>query len=199
MAERNPRINTPLGTAQYPWLNRPDTKFKEHGEYKVNLIVPKKEGEAFIKKVEAHVKAEAKAAKAKKLANMPWEMETDDQGDETGNIILKCKATNKLNKDGELWDRKPVLFDAKGNKTDVQVGGGSKIKVNVELYTWNVSSTGFGVTLQINAVQIIELVELKTGASAETYGFEEEEGFEAGENMEEDETVSPEGEDEDLY
>ena len=42
MAQAN-TFTTPKGIAQYPWLSKPDTKFSEEGEYKVNVILGKEE------------------------------------------------------------------------------------------------------------------------------------------------------------
>ena len=45
-------ITTPVGIARYPHLNRPDTKYKEEGEYKVNLEMSSEDAEPFIKQIE---------------------------------------------------------------------------------------------------------------------------------------------------
>ena len=39
MAQQPVTFTTPQGVAQYPWLSKPDTKFSEEGDYKVNLII----------------------------------------------------------------------------------------------------------------------------------------------------------------
>jgi hypothetical protein len=203
---KNIKITSPKGTAKYPWLNKADTKYHKDGEYKVSLSLPKKEAEPFLKTIKGHLDAWIKAnePKAKKRSPLPWAEETDDQDNATGNVVIRFKSKNKINKEGELWDRKPALFDAKGNKINVQVGGGSTIRVSCELYFWNSAKDGPGVTLQIAAVQVLELVERETG-SAKSYGFEEEEGFTAESdgaeafNGVEEQEVSSEGSDEDLY
>ncbi|MFM8717452.1 MAG: DUF2815 domain-containing protein, partial [Spartobacteria bacterium] len=46
-------ITTPAGIARYPHLNRPDKKFSEVGEFKVNLEMSSEEAEPFIKQIEA--------------------------------------------------------------------------------------------------------------------------------------------------
>ena len=43
MAQQPVTFTTPQGVAQYPWLSKPDTKFSEEGDYKVNLIIAKEE------------------------------------------------------------------------------------------------------------------------------------------------------------
>ena len=44
-------ITTPKGIAQYPWLSKPDTKFSEEGEYKVNVILTKEEASPLVDKI----------------------------------------------------------------------------------------------------------------------------------------------------
>lgn len=197
------KITTPKGTAQYPWLNTPDTKFSEHGDYKVNLIVPADQAKDFVAKVTAARKQAAIEEKAKKLAPLPFDKEVDDQGNETGNVVIKCKVANKVSKrTGEVWDRRPALFDARLNPINDKVGGGSEIKLSCELYFWKSPSLGMGVSIQPLAVQVLKLVELSSGASADDFGFEAEEGF-TGEFTEDTdgapEVLSAQGEDEDLF
>ena len=47
MAQAN-TFTTPKGIAQYPWLSKPDTKFSEEGDYKVNLILNAEEAAPII-------------------------------------------------------------------------------------------------------------------------------------------------------
>ena len=45
-------ITTPVGTAQYPWVNSPSTKFVPEGEYTCNLILTKEEGDQILQKIQ---------------------------------------------------------------------------------------------------------------------------------------------------
>lgn len=172
-------IITPVGTAQYPWLNNPDTKWHELGEYKVNLILDATDAEAVIEAIDQELKAVAAKNKAKKRAPLPFTEELGDNGEPTGRYIFKCKSRNRMNKKGELWDRKPILVDAQGNKTDVSIGGGSKLRLKLELYGWANSALGAGVSLQIKAVQIIELEEFVKKEFDSIEGGFEDDGSEA--------------------
>jgi len=197
---KNVKYTTPAGIARYPWLNKADTKWKPEGEYKVTLVVPKKTAEPLLKVcIEARTEC-AKQNKTKKFAELPIQPEVDDQGNETGNMLIKCAVKCR-----EGWDRKPKLFDAAGNRIDVRVGGGSKIKVNVEVYAWFAASLGAGVSLQPVAVQVLDLVEVEAGGTASSYGFGKEEGFVSEDKFDADakdaasEEVSTEAQDEDLF
>lgn len=164
------KVISPRGLAQWPKLFRPDTKFSEEGVYKTGLIVSPaeaKELQGKIKEVFTEEFGESKLAKA----SLPF------KEDEDGNIVFQFKSKNK-----------PLIVDSKGApvSTEINVGGGSTIKVNAGIKAW---STGgkLGVTMYLNAVQIIGLVEFSTT------GFQEEEGnFVAEEDQKETASVSEE-------
>lgn len=172
MANDNPLIMSPRGIAKYPWLSKPDTKFHDAGEYKVSLIVPEADAKPFIKQITQIRDEFLKTTKTKKKHALPFSKEEDDQGNETGNVIIKFSVKNK-----EGWSRQPNLFDAKGDPISpkvVNVGGGSILKVRAVAYCWDVSSLGVGVTLQPKDVQVIDLKAI--GGSDES-PFEEVEGY----------------------
>ena len=165
-------VTTPAGIARYPHLNRPDKKFSEVGEFKVNLELSSDEAEPFIKQIEgifaeflAAKKTELKKDKLK-LHAAPWE-----ENDGITMLKLRVKAVGK-NKEGEEFSRAPKLFNASGEVITDNIGGGSKIKVAVVPYTWYTASLGAGITLQPKAVQVLDLVTWGDGGSASAYGFD---------------------------
>ena len=171
----NKTLTTPVGTARYPHLNRPDTKFDDVGVYKVNLELTAEEAEPFLKQAEelfsafvAEKKAELKKDKIK-LHSAPWE-----ENDGLVQLKLKVKAMGK-GKDGETYSRAPKLFNASGEIITDNIGGGSKIKVAVVPYCWYTGTLGAGITLQPKAVQVLDLVTWGDGGSAVSYGFDVEE------------------------
>jgi hypothetical protein len=168
----NKTITTPAGIARYPRLNTPDTKFSEEGQYKVDLEMSSEDAKPFIEIIEsmfadfvADKKRELKKDKIK-IHAAPW---TENDG--MVQLKLKVKATGK-SKDGETYTRQPKLFDASGQVTNENIGGGSKLKVAVVPYMWYTASLGAGITLQPKAVQILDLVTWSSGGTAESYGFE---------------------------
>jgi len=184
------RLTSPKGIAKYPWLSHPDTQFNTDGVFKVNLLIPAAEASELCAQLDvaadeavqiAQAAAKSPAiAKAIKRAE-PYGPQLDDQGEETGNIEFKFKMNAKVTfKDGTVKPMKPFFFDAKGKPLAVcpNVYGGSELKVNFSPapYYAAVSKTA-GVSLRINAVQIITLV-TGGGGNASGFGFAEEaDGF----------------------
>lgn len=181
------RTTTPKGRASYPWLNRPDTKFDADGVYKCNLVVPKKDAKKLIALIDAEAKkalvaageANPKLKKTIKAGELPYYAETDDEGEETGNIVFKTKQRARITtKKGEVIEKTIPLFDASGAKVKANVGGGSVLKLNIELaHYYMAAQKSAGVTLRLQAAQIIDLVEFGSGGSAESYGFGSEDGY----------------------
>jgi hypothetical protein len=175
MAQQPITFTTPQGIAQYPWLSKPDTKFSEEGDYKVNLILPKAEAIPLLKQINEvfaeNVDKETKKAKGKdiKKASPPYFEELDDAGQPTGNVILKFKSKAAY---------KPAIFDAKGiPMIDSNIWGGSELKINGSIAPYYTSLIGAGVALRLRAVQVIQYVEGGSG-SADRFGFEAVAGYE---------------------
>lgn len=134
---------SPKGSAVWPWLSVPDTRFDSEGKYKTDLLVPKEQAQAIM--------AEAKKIYTeefgdKALSKAKWPFEIDE---ESGGVRFRAKSS-----------KKPVLYDAAGSviKEDLNVGNGSEIKISGVMSTYNAGGAT-GVTMYLNAVQIISLVE----------------------------------------
>jgi len=202
-------IRSPKGVAKYPYLSEPDYKFDADGLFKVDHVVPlNDETQAYIDSIqemfdEAY-KAEcaSKGKKSLKRAELPWEID-EDEGTVTFKYKLKAKIESK--KKGKVIHRKVAIFDAKGkpvNPKSIKIGGGSVIKIGWEPYFWFSPSVGFGLQLQMGAVQVIELKEF----GGRDFGFGEEEGFDGSDLPEgdddapfdADEGEADEGDDEDF-
>lgn len=133
-------FNTPKGTAQYAWLNTPDTAFNQNA-YKVQLKIAAEDAKEFLDQINA-VANENFGGKTKDI-DMPF-----SKDEETGEIVLKFKSKFK-----------PKLCDASGAvvRNEPRVGGGSTIKIKGNFYAYEGARKG--VSLQMSAVQIIDLVE----------------------------------------
>lgn len=162
------KITTPQGIAKYPWLIKADTKFDADGIFKTDLVLTADEAKSIATSIKKHFEKHFPNTKGK----MPYSKELDDQNKETGNYVFKFKTKNK-----------PALFDATGKPMqDVNVFGGSQIKVSATAAAYSAGGNK-GITLYLNAVQVIELVTGDSGSS-ESFGFTAEEGYEhKGETM----------------
>lgn len=183
--ERNKMFTTPKGIAAYPWLTKPDTKFKQAGEFSIRLKVPADEAAGLVKLIEEAREANFAAVKAdnpKKIvkeADPPYRPELDDEGNETGNILFTFKQSAVIKtKDGEIIKVTIKIFDAKGQPIVGKiVGAGSTVKVAFQLNPFYTALIGAGIGLRLKAVQVIDLIEPQ-GGSASSYGFGEEDGYE---------------------
>lgn len=187
---RNPRYVTDVGVAIYPYLTKPDTKFNADGEYKVKLRL---NPDSMIRDVQGREIADVqtflddmmlKAVEKAKQENKGRIKEGDPPytiDDETGDLLVNFKLKAQVRtKEGSTFSQKPALFDAKGKPiTPESIWGGSKIKVSFEVVPYYTKIAGAGVTLRLRAVQVLELVTGGSGGSAESFGFGEEEGYEA--------------------
>lgn len=173
-------LTSPAGIAVYPWLNKPDTKFKAEGEYLVKLKLPADESNILIEQIEAGMAASLKDAQEKnpkkkiKTATLPYKEDVDDNGDDTGNLLFNFKMKASFtNKAGETITMSPALYDKYGKPITDVVYGGSRIKVAYVIEPYYTATVGAGVSLKMYAVQVLEL---RTGGqkSAAGYGFDVE-------------------------
>lgn len=190
-------IITPKGVAIYPRLNKPDTKFNVAGVYDCRLRLDPEDPEVaslvekltklrdkFHKDLVADLTKKKKSATVKKLKIRDiGTPDVNDEDEETGLIVLKGKTiASGTYSDGKAWKRAPVIFDAKGNKLKDPplIYGGSELKMACLAKPYLMkSSFEVGVTLYLNAVQIIKLVSGGGPQDAEGFGFSEEDGYEA--------------------
>ena len=169
----------PKGTAVWPRIDTPDTKFDEDGVFSCKLHVSEGDFKAFEaqinKQVEADYKAECASQgkdKVRRAASSP--LRITDEGDYE--IYAKQKAKVHTKSKGTL-EFSVVCYDSKGSKIETpKIGSGSTLKMAVEVNTWFVPSQGFGYTLRLRAVQVIDLVEY--GGNGGGFGFgAEEDGY----------------------
>ena len=202
--KRPEKIITPKGVFVYPWVNKPDTKWKQEGEYRVTLKLEKEAARDLVKKLkplyeDAIAKAKAnpkKKNKKVKVQDAPWSMETDDDGNETGFVLFKFKRrASGVKKDGTPWAIKPDLFDAKGNPlpASAQVFGGTigKVSFTAEAYD---TAIGAGISLRLEGAQVIKLVEGQ-GRNASAYGFGDESDDDDADEVESDDDSDDDGSD----
>ena len=165
-------FTTPAGIAVFPKLNAVDVyqpldkKGKPSGAEKRRYITNIKFSDEDHRAVDAFLKKVAKDLGVED-GKLPWK-----KSKKNGEITLVATSGEKF---------KPLAVDAKNQKlpADVTIGGGSKIKLNVTVNSYE--GFGGGINLYINAVQVLELQQSAFGKSP----FEEAEGYVAPEGVRE--------------
>lgn len=194
MAEKKKKLvklTTPVGIAVWPKLNKPDTKFAKVGEKgRYGLTLRLRHGDAAHDPFIASIKAQydeavatltaanpPKPGKQPKIAEPPYAEVFDEAGVPTGEIDFRFGMQAWVKpKDKEGWDQEPALFNAMGQDLGKcakapRIGSGSTVVVNFSPNPFYTDGFGAGLSLRLNAVQILELVEFGKG-SAKQFGFE---------------------------
>lgn len=138
------KFMTPKGTAKYPWFTVPDTEYNADGVYKTDLLIAQDEAKPLMTKAKELFIEEFGE---KSVAAAQWPFKVDE---ESGGVRFRVKSS-----------KKPALYDGAGNliKDDLRVGTGSIIKVDGQMSTYDAGGKK-GVTMYLNAAQIIELQEI---------------------------------------
>lgn len=202
-------LTSPRGTAVYPHLNQPDTRFKAEGQYKIGLRLESEDPatQKFCQAIDAAMAQAVATArednkdnpkvlkKVKPCEDKPYKIELDDDDNETGYTVFNFKmtASGMSKKTGKPFTMKPALFDGQGEPLDAEtkVGGGSIVRVSYEIAEFFVAKIGAGVSLRLSGVQVIKLVEWGVGNAA-SHGFtpvEDEMEDEDGEDEEEEQSA----------
>ena len=174
------RFVTPIGIARFPWLTQADTRYNADGVYKVDLVLTEDEATPLIAKIDAlweDFRKTLTGPKAKKAPlSLGYAEEYDDNDKPTGNYILKVKTNAMMKrKDGTSEHRRLVFVDSKAKEfTPEPIWGGSKLKLNITAIPYD-AGANLGISLKLNAVQVIELVSGGNGGGS--FGFGEEDGF----------------------
>jgi hypothetical protein len=194
---------TPRGTlVGFVNLDRPDTQFSKGdddlGEYKARMVIEDETAmgefqaklddilERWVKEVKAGG-ADGKKHKNVKVTDdgRPYFAEIDpDSEEETGRTLFRFKLKRRVvKKAGGHFDQRPAIYDAKRQKIEVDIspGAGTEARISGQVFKWYTAKLGAGISLWLQGVQILKLVE-GGGApkTAEGFGFEaEEDGFEA--------------------
>lgn len=204
--KQNTQLISPRGVFVFPALNKPDYGTKDYpkpdGEYKVTLRVPtevaEKWREGALKALidQAREEAEQEFAKLpvatrKKLKEVTWNEVGTEEYDKateepTGFVLFKftMKASGIRKADKKPWTRKPQIFDARGKYLEKppEIWGGSEGYVAFEASPYFIPGTGAaGVSLRLNAVQLVKLVQ-GGQRDAAAFGFAaQDDGFDSSE------------------
>lgn len=178
------KFTTPVARFQYPKLITPDTTYNPDGEFKVQAVMEAADAQDLADKLDGLLAKHKESLKSQaptqkfKLADLPWAFDTVDG---LACVVIKCKMKAAgVDRDGKPWSRKPALFDAKGKPvTDrdslKSMWSGTVGRVSFMATPFYSPAIGAGITLRLQAVQIISLVE--SGGDASSHGFGEEDGW----------------------
>jgi hypothetical protein len=171
------KLKNVSGNAMWVKVFEPDTKFNPDGVYSVDLLKPQLEATTMCdyleglvsERLEEEMKQNPKY-KDKLSTHLPFEEDTDQDGNPTGDIKFKFKldAVGKR-RDGNTYTQKPLVVDAKLSPMtgEKMIGNGSTINVSFEPRTYFIPATKMvGVKLHLVGVQVLELVEYGGGASS---------------------------------
>lgn len=145
-----------IGVARYPWLNKPDTKFKQEGQpgdFHIDLVINEEALDTPVRTNQGktldityrelfdnaldqsyQLALEANPKDKRKITKKPVVREiTDEEGEPTGELFIPFKQNSEIRPKG----RDPVIikripqFDAKGRAISERLllGGGSLVKV----------------------------------------------------------------------
>mgnify|MGYP006275272947 CR=1 FL=1 len=180
------RITTPICSFKFPKLVEPETKFEVAGQYKVMGVMDPQPAETITAQLDTLLNEHKASLKQQaptqsfKLADLPFGFEEVD-GKPCFVVKAKMKASG-MERDGRVWSAAPALFDAKGqpirNRESLKsMWSGTTGRISFDACPFYNAAIGAGITLRLRAVQIIGLVE--SGGTAESFGFDEEEGYAA--------------------
>jgi len=177
------------GTAKYCHLNEPNKRFDpEFGTYSCDLVIDKDQADMLKSTIRPLYEEELKTVQeqnaGKKIEQKEFPIKEED-----GAFVVKSKLkAGGRRKDGSVYTLSIALFDSKGQPLpeDVKVWGGSKVNMAFRPRFWYTPMAGFGVSFELQAVQVIELQNGGvSGVAADAFGFTtEEEGYvNGGENL----------------
>ena len=163
-------IATPKGTAVWPKIDKPDTKFNDDGLYSCKLHVSESDFKAFEALIQPQLDAayaeECRRQGKEKIAMAPSSpLRITDEGDYE--IYAKQKAKIHTKTKGTL-EMSVSVIDSLGKKIEApKIGSGSTLRMSVEVHTWCSPLNGFGYSLRLRAVQLLDLIEYGGG----NFGF----------------------------
>ena len=189
-ARKKHEIIKAKGVAKYCHLNEPNKKFDpEFGVYSCDLIIDKEQANAIKQKLrplyEEELREVQEANAGKKITQREFPIDEVD-----GGYLIKAKLkAGGRRRDGSEYHLSIALYDSAGKPLDqdVKVWGGSTVNVAFRPKFYYTAAVGFGVTFELQAVQVLKLGEGGVSSiAASAFGFTtEEEGFvNGGENLE---------------
>ncbi len=194
MSKGNNQITTGEGRALYPRLTEPDYKFHPNeGLYSTKLHLTEEAYNQLETKIDEIVEkgyqaelAKQGKPKLKRVDRNPLRVTEEGEFEVYAKQLAK-KQTAK----GEITFNVPI-YDSEGKKMDdpPAIGSGSILNLSCDVACYYVPTSGFGYTLRLKGVQVIDLVEYSGGMTADNLGFKAVENGFVGETFDLDEEGS---------
>lgn len=175
----NQNYVTCKGKAIYPHLRTPDTFEGNDLGFTIRLMPSVEDAQKFEEFLRSELDKTASlpefAGKNLNDRNALIGMSETQEGDTV--FKFKTKSTYKT-KSGDIMNRVIPIYDSQGKPLpkNVDVGHGSIVKVAFSIHPYYKTKTIKGLTLYLNAVQVLEMVERSDERSAESFGFGAESG-----------------------
>lgn len=188
---------TPKGRIEYAHVLEPQRSIGDQAiepTYSITLIMDESlevmqflgNLDAEMDKAENMARESANQAKGRSKGKLPTKHDEnygqvyDDDGNPLPQYFVKAKAKAEgITQSGKAWKFKPTVFDSKGKpwpeKDPPLIGNGSIGRLALTAYAY-AAPIGYGVSIRLEAVQIIDLVEYG-GRNATDYGFMVEDGY----------------------
>jgi hypothetical protein len=189
-ARKKHEIIKAKGVTKYCHLNEPNKKFEpEFGVYSCDLVIDKEQADAIKAKLRPLYEEELREVQEQHPGKGITQREFPIDEVDGGYLIkVKMKAGGRR-RDGSEYHLSIALYDSQGKPLDqdVKVYGGSTVNVAFRPKFYYTAAVGFGVTFELQAVQVLKLSEGGVSSiAASAFGFTtEEEGFvNGGENLE---------------
>jgi hypothetical protein len=190
--KRLPIQVSPKGTAFFPKLSSPD-EFKGKLTFNTGLILNHSDPgvDAFLDTIrKAHAAAydtavaEAETPRDKRRLKLSPDLpirpcEDADGNEDPERVVVRFKrAAGGLTKKGEPWEFRLPIFTPTGKPFPAsrRIGGGSTIRCAFTPVPYVIETGVCGVTLRLESVQVLDLVESGGALSFTGYGFEPEQG-----------------------
>lgn len=158
-----PRVISPVATAAYAWLQKPDEGHQfSDGKYKVTLVMDSNDAatQEFLQQLEEKMEETAVAEWGKTPKNLRSPVKDGDDTDKeefAGKTLIVTKTKFQ-----------PGFVDSVGNTLpeDVFPASGDVIRASMTLFPYKASGTP-GISLQLRNVQLVEKRNMGADATAD--------------------------------
>ena len=170
-------IVTPVGDAYWAKVFEPEEDRFEEGkprQWSIEWGGPQnsKEVLGLMQTIEAEfTRINGDGAKPSKNA-WPFKEQTDKEGRDTGVLVFRFRK-NETTKKGKVLQA-PAVYDSHKNPwpADTLIGNGSKVKVAFSCYGWEDKFGKKGISLSLEAVQVLDLVPYEQRDPSDAFGVE---------------------------